>query len=237
MLARGGHSQAETAAIVGCSKRDVSECASWLRKSGTMLEQLEAMSEAEAAASGGGDDGHLQVEAKSLVERKSRTRACCSSSCGPSAARRGAGRLPFSYSRICEILSEGAGRSGASSTSQARRPTSTGRATSRGPPTGSRAGGPRRTCQPSARRGRDGYGLAGARTCQRGAGWTGICGSSGANCVGDPSFAPEYRVPAGVHVCLVKPRLRFSSRCEVVESLRQKGPRSSESPTVVTPLS
>lgn len=109
MLARGGHSQAETAVIVGCSKRDVSECASWLRKSGTMLEQLEAMSEAEAAASGGGDDGHLQVEAKSLVERKSRTRACCSSSCGPSAARRGAGRLPFSYSRICEILSEGGG--------------------------------------------------------------------------------------------------------------------------------
>ena len=33
---------------MGCGTRDVSECASWLRKSGTILEQLEAMSEAEA---------------------------------------------------------------------------------------------------------------------------------------------------------------------------------------------
>ena len=31
MLVRGGHSQAEVAAMVGCSKRDVSECTRFLR--------------------------------------------------------------------------------------------------------------------------------------------------------------------------------------------------------------
>lgn len=50
MLAQGGHSQSEVAAIVGCSKRDVSECARYLRSNTLSLEAIEAMSEAEAAA-------------------------------------------------------------------------------------------------------------------------------------------------------------------------------------------
>ena len=78
MLARGGHSQADVAAIVGCSKRDVSECARFLRESGIGVEELEAMSEADAAAifaapPRGRDESHLQVDAPALVERKSRS--------------------------------------------------------------------------------------------------------------------------------------------------------------------
>lgn len=121
MLARGGHSQAEVAAIAGCSKRDVSECARWLRESGTTLEQVEAMSEAEAAAPfaaapRGRDDGHLQVDAKALVERKSRNPRLPIKLMWAehSEAAAAAGKLPYSYSQFCEILSEEAGRSGAS---------------------------------------------------------------------------------------------------------------------------
>lgn len=121
MLARGGHSQADVAAVVGCSKRDVSECARWLRETGATLDQVKAMSEAEAAAPfaakpRGRDDGHLRVDAKALVERKSKNprlpiKLMWAEHCEAAAA---AGKLPYSYSQFCEIFSEEAGRSGAS---------------------------------------------------------------------------------------------------------------------------
>ena len=77
MLAQGGHSQSEVAAIVGCSKRDVSECARYLRSNTLSLEAIEAMSEAEAAALFAAeprhkDEPHLQVDAAALVERKTK---------------------------------------------------------------------------------------------------------------------------------------------------------------------
>lgn len=49
LLARGGHRQAEVAAVIGCSKRDVGECARLLRESGMGPAEVEAMSEADAA--------------------------------------------------------------------------------------------------------------------------------------------------------------------------------------------
>lgn len=121
MLARGGHSQADVAAIVGCSKRDVSECARWLREHPAGAEELEAMSESDAAAIFAApprqrDGSHLQVDARALVERKSRNprlplKLMWAEHCEAAAA---AGKLPYSYSQFCEIFSEEAGRSGVS---------------------------------------------------------------------------------------------------------------------------
>lgn len=42
MLARVEHSQTDVAAIVSCSKRDVNECAKFLRESGVVVDELEA---------------------------------------------------------------------------------------------------------------------------------------------------------------------------------------------------
>ena len=50
MHARGGHSQADVAAMVGCGKGDASECARFLRGSGIGAGELEAMSGADAAS-------------------------------------------------------------------------------------------------------------------------------------------------------------------------------------------
>ena len=121
MLARGGHSQAEVVAIVGCSKRDVSECARWLREHPAGVGELEAMSESDAASlfaapprQRGGP--HIQVDAPALVERKSRNprlplKLMWAEHCEAAAA---AGRLPYSYSQFCEIFSEEAGKAGVS---------------------------------------------------------------------------------------------------------------------------
>lgn len=47
MLAKGGASQQDIAAICGCSKRDVSSAARYARESGTPAEELALMSEDE----------------------------------------------------------------------------------------------------------------------------------------------------------------------------------------------
>ena len=120
MLARGGHSQADVAAIVGCSKRDVSECARYLRTCGLGVGELEAMSEADAAALFARpprkrDESHLQIDARALVERKSKNprlplKLMWAEHCEAAAA---AHKLPYSYSQFCEIFSEAAKSAGA----------------------------------------------------------------------------------------------------------------------------
>lgn len=120
VLARGGHGQADVAAMVGCGKGDVSECARLLRGSGIGAGELEAMSEADAASMfaappRGRDGSRLQVDAPALVERRSGNprlplrpmRA------GHREAASAARRLPCSYPQLCEVFSEGARRSGA----------------------------------------------------------------------------------------------------------------------------
>ncbi len=121
MLADGGHSQADVAAIVGCSKRDVSECAKFLRSSGMSIEAIEAMSVEEAAELFAApprqrDESHMRIDAPALVERKSKNprlplKLMWAEHCEAAAA---AGKLPYSYSQFCEIFSEEAGRTGAS---------------------------------------------------------------------------------------------------------------------------
>ena len=111
MLARGGHSQADVAAIVGCSKRDVSECARFLRESGMGVDELEAMSEADAAAIFAApprrrDESHLQVDAPALVERKSRSprlplKLMWAEHCEAASA---AGKVPYSYSELLKAI-------------------------------------------------------------------------------------------------------------------------------------
>lgn len=120
MLARGGHSQADVAAIVGCSKRDVSECARYLRTCGLGVGELEAMSEADAAALFARpprkrDESHLQIDARALVERKSKNprlplKLMWAEHCEAAAT---AHKLPYSYSQFCEIFSEAAKSAGA----------------------------------------------------------------------------------------------------------------------------
>lgn len=120
MLARGGHSQDEVAAAAGCSKRDVSRCARHLRETGLTEAQIEAMGEAEIAKAFVGkprqpDQGHLQIDAGSIIARKARNprlplKLMWAEHCEAAAA---AGKLPYSYSQFCEILSREAQRSGA----------------------------------------------------------------------------------------------------------------------------
>lgn len=121
MLAQGGHSQSEVAAIVGCSKRDVSECARYLRSNTLSLEAIEAMSEAEAAALFAAgprhkDEPHLQVDAAALVERKKKNPRLPLKLMWAehSEAASAAGKLPYSYSQFCEIFSQEARKSGVS---------------------------------------------------------------------------------------------------------------------------
>lgn len=155
MLATGRHSQAEVAAVIGCSKRDVSECARFLGESGMGLAEVEAMSEADAAmlfvapeTTRHGND-HLRIDAKALVECKSKNvrlpfKLLWAEHCEAAAATN---RILYSCSRFCEIFFEKAEHSPSptSSTSPARRPTSTGAATRASSPTRSPAGEPRRT--------------------------------------------------------------------------------------------
>ena len=174
MPARGGHGQADVAAMVGCGKRDVGECARLLREGGVGAEGLEAMSGADAASMfaappRGRDGSRPQVDAPALAEGRSgdprpplkpmwaeRREAA-------SAAR----RLPCSYPQLCETFSGGRGGPApppTSCASRARGPAWAGRGMSPGSPAGSRAGGPRRACRSSACRGPDGCGRAATPT-------------------------------------------------------------------------
>lgn len=120
MHARGGHSQADVAAMVGCGKGDASECARFLRGSGIGAGELEAMSGADAASTfaappGGRDGSRLQVDAPALVEGRSGDPR---PPLGPMRAERreaasAARRLPCPCPRLCETFSEGARRPGA----------------------------------------------------------------------------------------------------------------------------
>lgn len=121
MLARGGHGQADVAAIVGCGKRDVSECARFLREGGIGAEGLGAMSEADAASifaapPRGRDGSRPQVDAPALVEGRSGNprpppKLMWAERCEAASAAK---RLPYSHSRFCEVFSEEAKGSGAS---------------------------------------------------------------------------------------------------------------------------
>lgn len=120
MLARGGHGQADAAAIVGCGKRDASECARFLREGGIGAEGLGAMSEADAASTfaappRGRDGSRPQVDAPALVEGRSRNPRpplklmWAERREAASAAR----KLPYSRPRLCEVFSGEAKGSGA----------------------------------------------------------------------------------------------------------------------------
>ena len=78
MLARGGVSQQDIAAICGCSKRDVSSAARYVRESGTPAEQMALMSEEEIRERAfprkrrAKYPDYLQPDMETLVERKLR---------------------------------------------------------------------------------------------------------------------------------------------------------------------
>lgn len=121
MFAKGGHSQVDVPAIVGCSKRDVNECARFLRDSGMRVDELEAMSETDVATVFNApprqrDSSHLEVDVPALVMRKSiNTRLTIklmwTENCEVVSAAR---KLTCLYLWFCEVFSEEAKRSGAS---------------------------------------------------------------------------------------------------------------------------
>lgn len=120
MLARGGHGQADVAAMVGCGKGDASECARLLREGGIGAGELEAMSGADAASTfaalpRGRDGSRPQVDAPALAEGRSGDprlplRPMRAERCEAASAAR---RLPCSCPQLCEVFSEGAKGSGA----------------------------------------------------------------------------------------------------------------------------
>ena len=78
MLAKGGASQQDIAAICGCSKRDVSSAARYARESGTPAEELALMSEDEIRERAfprkrrAKNPDYLQPDMEAFVERKAR---------------------------------------------------------------------------------------------------------------------------------------------------------------------
>ena len=80
MLAKGGVSQAEVAAALRASKRDVSACAKALRERGLTFDAVAAMSDAEVdamlapPARGPAESAYLPPDMAPLVERKRRNR-------------------------------------------------------------------------------------------------------------------------------------------------------------------
>jgi hypothetical protein len=79
MLAKGGVSQADVAAALHASKRDVSSCARLLREQGLTFDQVSAMDAAEVDGFFPSDGRkpspeYLQPDLEAMVERKKRSR-------------------------------------------------------------------------------------------------------------------------------------------------------------------
>ena len=121
MLARGGTSQADVAAVCGCSKRDVSRAAAVLRETGLRWDDVADLDDAGIAALfprtvRSKDAGHLQPDMAMLVRRKAKSpkipvKRFWYEHCEQAAS---AGLAPYSYKEFCELFSEEADRSGVS---------------------------------------------------------------------------------------------------------------------------
>lgn len=121
MLARGGTSQADVAAVCGCSKRDVSRAAAVLRETGLRWDDVADLDDAGIAALfprtvRSKDAGHLQPDMAMLVRRKAKSpkipvKRFWYEHCEQAAS---AGLAPYSYQAFCELFSEEADRSGVS---------------------------------------------------------------------------------------------------------------------------
>lgn len=121
MLAKGGFSQADVAAALHVSKRDVSACAKVLRERSLTFEALGAMGAAEIDDAYFPKDGrqpseaYLQPDLAGMVERKKRSpklpvKLMWIEYCEEAAAE---GRMSYSYQTFCEMFSEEAERLGA----------------------------------------------------------------------------------------------------------------------------
>ena len=120
MLAKGGASQAEVAAALHVSKRDVSACARAMRARSLTFDAVSAMTEAEVDAMlapprAPAESAYLAPDMDELVERKKRNRKLTvkmfwMEHC---VAAEGAGKAAYSYQTFCEMFSEAAERAGA----------------------------------------------------------------------------------------------------------------------------
>ena len=121
MLAKGGLSQADVAAALHVSKRDVSACAKVLRERSLTFEALSAMGAAEIDDAyfqkdgGQPSEAYLQPDLAGMVERKKRSpklpvKLMWIEYCEEAAAE---GRMSYSYQTLCEMFSGEAERLGA----------------------------------------------------------------------------------------------------------------------------
>ena len=121
MLAKGGASQAEVAAALRASKRDVSACAKALRERGLTFDAVAAMSTAEVDAmlappeKGPSGSAYLAPDMAPLIERKRRNRKLTvkmfwMEHCEEAAS---AGKSAYSYQAFCEMFADAAEKAGA----------------------------------------------------------------------------------------------------------------------------
>lgn len=121
MLARGGLSQADVAAVLHVSKRDVSAASRMIRERGLTVDDVEAMTDADAdglfVVPGGGESGagYLKPVMGPFVERRRRDRRLTVKMfwmeyCIQAAS---AGLMAYSYQTFCEMFSDEAERLGA----------------------------------------------------------------------------------------------------------------------------
>lgn len=124
MLARGGVSQQDIAAICGCSKRDVSSAARYVRESGTPAEKMALMSEEEIRERAfprkrrAKDPDYLQPDMETLVERKLRNTKLTVKQFWYEHCRQAAEAQmkPYSYPMFCEMFAAVASKAGVAAT-------------------------------------------------------------------------------------------------------------------------
>ena len=120
MLARGGLSQADVAAVLHVSKRDVSAASRMMRERGLTVDDVEAMTDADAdglfVVPGRGESGagYLKPVMGPFVERRRRDRRLTVKMfwmeyCIQAAS---AGLMAYSYQTFCEMFSDEAERLG-----------------------------------------------------------------------------------------------------------------------------
>ena len=118
MLAKGGVSQADVAAALHVSKRDVSAAAKVMRDRSLTFESVSAMGAAEVDAEyfprdgRGPSEAYLQPDLESLVKRKMRSRKLpvklmWIEYCEEAASQ---GKMAYSYQSFCEMFSKEAER-------------------------------------------------------------------------------------------------------------------------------
>ena len=121
MLARGGLSQADVAAVLHVSKRDVSAASRMIRERGLTVDDVEAMTDADAdglfVVPGRGESGagYLKPVMGPFVERRRRDRRLTVKMfwmeyCIQAAS---AGLMAYSYQTFCEMFSDESERLGA----------------------------------------------------------------------------------------------------------------------------